>query len=292
MSFFRKATHASIKAITRYYSWARGLRNKRARLTATFAPPVIILGLIGASVVSEEPSQKVAEPQPERIETASAKKVEEPLATEVKAPDATYPITVVKTGEDFQNTYEGELKVYSGKTVIEATWKPECGPAASVDYQTQKFTYTFASGSSEIEIQNNYSDCLGNEGITTDNYPYQVDTDGTIRADLVETDGYLIRKDFIIITGGPAPEGETVSEVDVKPTANDDYHAEPLYAAEPEQEPQTEKVEEVYTEPAAPAVYYSTCGEYNDAGLGNFTPADPEYTSKRDRDGDGVACEF
>ena len=72
-----------------------------------------------------------------------------------------------------------------------------------------------------IEIQNKYSDCLGNEGITTDNYPYQVDPDGTIRANLVETDGSLIRKDFILITGGPAPEGETVSKVDVKPTAND-----------------------------------------------------------------------
>ncbi len=36
----------------------------------------------------------------------------------------------------------------------------------------------------------------------------------------------------------------------------------------------------------------STCKEYNALGYGNFTPSDPEYTSRRDRDSDGIACEF
>ena len=293
MTFVKKAADASTKTIKRYYSWAGGIKNKKARLGTQFAPPLLLLLLLGAVIGGEESGQNAIAPQPEKIEAAAVEQTEKPIATEVKAPSATYPITVIKTGLDFQYTYEGELKVYPGKTVIEATWTPECGESAPVDYQTQKFTYALPSDSSQMEIRNNYSDCLGNEGINNEDAPYRVDPDGTIRADLIEpSDGSLIREDFIVITGGPAPEGETVSESGVKSTDNGD--PDTLYASEPELETPVEETieEEVYVEQAAPAVSYSTCKEYNNAGLGNFTPSDPEYTSKRDRDGDGIACEF
>ena len=55
--------------------------------------------------------------------------------------------------------------------------------------------------------------------------------------------------------------------------------AEPIYEPEP-----------VHTTPLRP--FYFTCKEYNASGYGNFTPSDPEYTSRRDHDGDGIACEF
>ena len=293
MPFVKKAADASAKTIKRYYSWAGELKSKKARLGAQFAPPLLLLSIIGASIGGGEPSQNAIAPQPKRIETTAVEKTEKPIATEVKAPSATYPITVTKTGLDFQYTYEGELKVYPDKAVIEATWTPECGESAPVDYQTQKFTYTLPSGNSQMEIQNEYSDCLGNEGVNNESAPYRVDPDGTIRADLIEpSDGSLIREDFIVITGGPAPEGETVSESGVEST--DDRPLDTLYASEPEPETPMEETieEEVYVEQATPSVSYSTCKEYNSAGLGNFTPDDPEYTSKRDRDGDGIACEF
>ena len=34
-----------------------------------------------------------------------------------------------------------------------------------------------------------------------------------------------------------------------------------------------------------------TCSDLRRLGLSNFRPGDPNYTSSRDRDGDGVACE-
>ena len=293
MPSLKKATNASIRSIKRYYSWAGGLKNKKVRLGTQLAPPLLLLVLLGAVIGSEESGQNAMAPQPTKIEAAAVEQTEKPTATAVKAPIATYPITVVKTGLDFQYTYEGELKVYPDKTVIEATWTPECGDSAPVDYQTQKFTYTLPSGSSQMEIRNEYSDCLGNKGVNSENAPYRVDPDGTIKADLIEpSDGSLIREDFIVITGGPAPEGGAVSESSVD--SADESASDTLYASEPELETPVEETieEEVYVEQATPAVSYSTCKEYNNAGLGNFTPSDPEYTSKRDRDSDGIACEF
>lgn len=293
MPFVKKAANASTKTIKRYYSWAGGLRNNKARLGAQFAPLLLLLSILSASIVGGESSQNAIEPQPKRIETASVEEIEKPIATEVKAPSAIYPITAVKTGLDFQYTYGGELKVYPDKTVIEATWTPACGDSSPVDYQTQKFTYTFTSGNSQMETRNEYSDCFGNEGVSSESDPYRVDPDGTIRVDLIEpSDGSLIREDFIVITGGPDPVGKTVSQSNVK--ATDKGSPDTLYTSEPEIETPIEETveEEVYVEQTAPAVYYSTCKEYNDAGLGNFTPDDPEYTSKRDRDSDGIACEF
>ncbi|MBE9031813.1 excalibur calcium-binding domain-containing protein [filamentous cyanobacterium LEGE 11480] len=35
-----------------------------------------------------------------------------------------------------------------------------------------------------------------------------------------------------------------------------------------------------------------TCKELNKQGWGNFPEGDPNYTAKRDRDNDGIACEF
>jgi micrococcal nuclease len=34
-----------------------------------------------------------------------------------------------------------------------------------------------------------------------------------------------------------------------------------------------------------------SCSYLKSLGLSSFTPGDPNYTSRRDRDGDGVACE-
>ena len=206
-----------------------------------------------------------------------------PVASE--APSETYPITVVKTGLDFQYTYEGALQVYSDKTVVQATWTPQCGETASVDYQTQRFTYTFSPDSSQMETKNEYSDCFGKEGIRTQSDPFQLDSDGTIRVDLIEpSDGSLIREDFIVITGGPALDAAAVEADSV-----DVSYSEPeetIYEAEPYD------IGELGGGGLNDLAQYSNCSEFNDAGLGNFTPDHPSYSSKRDRDKDGIACEF
>jgi len=46
--------------------------------------------------------------------------------------------------------------------------------------------------------------------------------------------------------------------------------------------------------PSNPGTGYiaGTCKELNEMGLGNFRPGDPNYTPGRDRNNDGVACEF
>ena len=244
--------------------------------------------LLAVFTPEETASQNATALQPEATETISEAK--ESVMTEIEVPSATYPVTVVKTGLDFQYTYDGELQVYPDKTVITATWKPQCGETTSVDYQTQRFTYTLPTGSSQMTTENEYSDCMGKSGIRTESDPYRVDADGTIRVDLIEpSDGSLIREDFIIITGGPSPKGELEAELPEPETES----YEPERTTEPE--PAYEPGSSTSNEPGgglSDLAQYSTCSEFNDAGLGNFTPGHPSYTSKRDRDGDGIACEF
>lgn len=57
---------------------------------------------------------------------------------------------------------------------------------------------------------------------------------------------------------------------------------------------QVEKpVEQIQTaKPAVGGFIAGSCKSLNAKGLGNFRDGDPNYNSSRDRDGDGVACEF
>ncbi|MFB7716877.1 excalibur calcium-binding domain-containing protein [Nocardia sp. NPDC056100] len=43
--------------------------------------------------------------------------------------------------------------------------------------------------------------------------------------------------------------------------------------------------------PAAPAVTYKSCAEAKAAGAAPLRRGDPGYSSRLDRDGDGIACE-
>nr|WP_228025235.1 excalibur calcium-binding domain-containing protein [cf. Phormidesmis sp. LEGE 11477] len=116
---------------------------------------------------------------------------------------------------------------------------------------------------------------MNNQGTLNDTDTYRIDSEGTIRVDLIDDDGSLLLEDIIVIVGGPAPQATVEPEDEV--------------VSAPEPEPISEP-EPVYTPPARPV--YRTCKDYNAAGYGNFVSGDPEYTSRRDRDGDGVACEF
>ena len=105
--------------------------HRKARLAAVFSPPALIIGLI-LSVFSSEATTRQPTTLSSQQSHELASKPSELVKTE--EPSATYLITVVKTGLDFQYSYEGELEVYAGKTTIEATWAPECGDSASVDF--------------------------------------------------------------------------------------------------------------------------------------------------------------
>ena len=55
-----------------------------------------------------------------------------------------------------------------------------------------------------------------------------------------------------------------------------------------------EEVQQLYEEPTATPVeqlYFANCSEARAAGYSNMTPDSPGYSSKLDRDGDGLACE-
>lgn len=60
-------------------------------------------------------------------------------------------------------------------------------------------------------------------------------------------------------------------------------------APEPEQIPQP--AANLPPEPAPAAAYYANCTEVREAGAAPIYSGDPGYSSKLDRDGDGVACE-
>lgn len=240
--------------------------------------------LLAVSMPQEVTNEKATTLQSEETEVISV--AEEPVAAEVEVPDATYPVTVVDTGLDFQHTYDGELQVYPDKTVIKATWRSRCGDIAPVDYQSQRFTYTLPSNSSQMAIRNEYSDCFESEGVLTESNPFQIDPDGTIRVDLIEpSDGSLIMEDSIVITGGPVPETEADAE-------SEQVYVEPAPEPEPAYESEPYDTGELGGSGLSDLAQYSTCAEFNSAGLGNFTPDHPSYTSSRDRDQDGIACEF
>ena len=89
-----------------------------------------------------------------------------------------------------------------------------------------------------------------------------------------------------------APDNPLVleDETAVEPTVELEPTAEPEPATIPEPVLSLSFTEEVA--PTASRPSYSTCKDYNAAGYGNFSRSDLEYSSRRDRDGDGVACEF
>ena len=85
--------------------------------------------------------------------------------------------------------------------------------------------------------------------------------------------------------------------------ASDDASPTPEETAEPEpvvEEPIVEPVEEPAEEPAPPApapepapahVHFSSCKQAREAGEAPLYRGDPGYSSRLDRDNDGVACE-
>ena len=271
---FKAALVAVGITIAAYYKWANGIRNRKVAFGMMALPPVLLLGLIVGSGADSSQQNQLA------IVDSGTPATTTPVSTKPAEPsgpvaEATYPVTVTKTGIDFQHTFDGVMEVYPDKTIVIATWTPECGDIAPVDYQTQKFIYTLPNDSSEMKTVNEFSDCMNNKGTLNETDTYRIDPDGTIRVDLVDDDGSFIQENFLVITGGPAPQTAEEPEIEL--------------ASEPEPEPIYEP-EPVYTPPARPV--YGTCKDYNAAGYGNFVPGDPEYTSRRDRDSDGIACEF
>lgn len=96
--------------------------------------------------------------------------------------------------------------------------------------------------------------------------------------------------------GTPVPSGSTVVLVFAPPPAPEPVvPAEPVPAPEPVVEPEPAPAEpEPAPEPdpaPAPEAYYANCTAAREAGVTPLYAGDPGYSSKLDRDGDGVACE-
>lgn len=96
----------------------------------------------------------------------------------------------------------------------------------------------------------------------------------------------------LVSTPSPTPE-ETTATPEPEPAT---VEPEP----QPEPEPAVEEPEPVADEPAPPApapepaparVHFSSCKQAREAGAAPLYRGDPGYSSKLDRDNDGVACE-
>ena len=118
---------------------------------------------------------------------------------------------------------------------------------------------------------------------------------------------------IIGLLSSPTPEPESAYVHSAEPTAA--FTADPIEDAEapkvqpdpqietekldPEPEPYGEPEAEAYTEPyiepepvsAGTGYIAGTCSDLKARGLAPFYPGDANYTSKRDRDNDAVACE-
>jgi hypothetical protein len=80
---------------------------------------------------------------------------------------------------------------------------------------------------------------------------------------------------------------EPEPEVYVEPEPEPEVYVEP----EPEPEVYVEPEPEMFVEPSGSGYVGGSCKDLAASGLGPFYPGDANYTSQRDRDNDGVACE-
>ena len=99
---------------------------------------------------------------------------------------------------------------------------------------------------------------------------------------------YEYNRDLEADVAQAAPVEEVEPEIVVEP--------EPVVEPESYTEPEPYIEPEPYVEPEPitnEMGYYidGTCKDLKAPGLGPFYPGDANYTSKRDRDSDGVACE-
>lgn len=119
----------------------------------------------------------------------------------------------------------------------------------------------------------------------------------------------LVIGSLIGLLASPTPEAESAyiysseptevieadSAIDVEqPEVTPEPQIEPT-GIEPEPEPYIEPEPEAYAEPepvnTGIAYVAGNCSDLKAQGLGPFYPGDANYTSKRDRDKDGIACE-
>jgi len=135
--------------------------------------------------------------------------------------------------------------------------------------------------------------------ITTDHYEdgYEVTAQDKEGTDIPTTDTITLtvaesHVAALVSTPSPTPE-ETTATPEPAPAT---VEPEP----EPEPEPAVEEPEPVADEPAPPApapepaparVHFSSCKQAREAGAAPLYRGDPGYSSKLDRDNDGVACE-
>jgi len=135
--------------------------------------------------------------------------------------------------------------------------------------------------------------------ITTDHYEdgYEVTAQDKEGTDIPTTDTITLtvaesHVTALVSTPSPTPE-ETTATPEPEPAT---VEPEP----QPEPEPAVEEPEPVADEPAPPApapepaparVHFSSCKQAREAGAAPLYRGDPGYSSKLDRDNDGVACE-
>ena len=135
--------------------------------------------------------------------------------------------------------------------------------------------------------------------ITTDHYEdgYEVTAQDKEGTDIPTTDTITLTVAeshiaALVSTPSPTPE-ETTATPEPEPATEE---PEP----QPEPEPAVEEPEPVADEPAPPApapepaparVHFSSCKQAREAGAAPLYRGDPGYSSKLDRDNDGVACE-
>lgn len=133
--------------------------------------------------------------------------------------------------------------------------------------------------------------------ITTDHYEdgYEVTAQDKEGTDIPTTDTITLTVAeshiaALVSTPSPTPE-ETTATPEPEPATEE---PEP----QPEPEPAVEEPEPVADKPAPPApapaparVHFSSCKQAREAGAAPLYRGDPGYSSKLDRDNDGVACE-
>jgi hypothetical protein len=94
-----------------------------------------------------------------------------------------------------------------------------------------------------------------------------------------------------VAKAAPTEEIEPAIEIEPEPYVEPESYTEP----EPDAESEfyTEPEPDVASEPVSIGMGYvsGTCPDLKAKGLGPFYPGDANYTSKRDGDDDGVACE-
>jgi hypothetical protein len=167
---------------------------------------IILAVIVSPDSFRQEQSEPIAPPtqapltadEIDASKEASAKRAAVKATTSMLSEPKGEPVSVIKTGIDFTDTYEGErISSPDGSFVVVVEVREGCPGVGSRNYEFKYSPDTGIVDETIIDVDS----CTGENGrYPWASMPATIDANGVLTADAVETDGSIIVKNAIVIT--------------------------------------------------------------------------------------------